>query len=55
MDDRTIERLARRIAIRCRRVIQSVLREEEWADCDALFRAIAKEELRKLAASTQTG
>lgn len=39
---------ALRMARRCRRVIQSCLREEEWRDCDAEFQAVIVSELRKL-------
>ena len=55
MDDKTVEQAAQTIALRCRRAIQAILREEERADCDAEFEAIAKDVLRKLAASIQTG
>jgi hypothetical protein len=43
-DPRTHE-AAIRIARRCRRVIQAVLREEEWMDADFEFYRIAREEL----------
>jgi hypothetical protein len=33
IDPRTHE-TALRLAVQCRRIIQAVLREEEWIDCD---------------------
>ena len=38
---------ARLIAVRCRRVIQAVLRDEEVADAEAEFRRIAEEIIRR--------
>ncbi|WP_422927526.1 hypothetical protein [Singulisphaera sp. PoT] len=37
--------MAGRIAVRCRRVVQACLREEEWADADREFYLIIREEL----------
>lgn len=48
--DREIEKAAATIARRCRRVIQSILREEEVADCDQEFQEIAAEVMKELAA-----
>lgn len=33
-----------RIALRCRRIIQTCLREEEWADADREFYRVVREE-----------
>jgi len=43
-DARTHE-AAIRIALRCRHVIQAVLREEEWSEADREFYRVAREEL----------
>jgi len=37
-----------RIARRCRHIIQSCLREEEWGDADREFYLIARQELEAL-------
>jgi hypothetical protein len=39
------------MAVRCRRVVQVCLREEEWIDADREFYQIIREELEKWTAS----
>jgi hypothetical protein len=46
--DMTTHEAAIRIAQRCRRIIQTCLREEEWADADREFYRIAREELESI-------
>jgi hypothetical protein len=46
--DPKIHAAAIRIAQRCRRIIQTVLREEEWVDADREFYLVAREELEQL-------
>ena len=48
--DPEIRKAAGIIAVRCRRVIQGLLREEEVGDCDYEFREIAAAVMKELAA-----
>jgi hypothetical protein len=45
--DPDIHKAACRIAVRCRNVIQAVLREEEWLDADREFYCVAREVLEE--------
>ena len=49
--DPRIHEAAIRIARRCRRVIQCLLREEEWAEADREFYRVAREELEAFRAT----
>jgi hypothetical protein len=42
-----IHETAIRIARRCRHIVQSCLREEEWIEADREFYRVAREELEK--------
>ncbi|WP_437185279.1 hypothetical protein SH668x_002378 [Planctomicrobium sp. SH668] len=44
----SIDSLARKTAMHCRRVIQSCLREEEWRDADNEFYEIIRRALLEL-------
>lgn len=48
VSDRNLHDAALRMARRCRFVIQSCLREEEWRDCDTEFYAVILEGLKEL-------
>jgi hypothetical protein len=43
-DDRTHE-TAVRLAVQCRRIVQAVLREEEWIEADREFYTVIREGL----------
>ena len=45
--DPDIHKAACRIAVRCRNIIQAVLREEEWGDADREFYRVAREVLEE--------
>jgi hypothetical protein len=45
--DRRLHETAVRIAVRCRRIVQVCLREEEWIDADREFYLIIREELEQ--------
>jgi hypothetical protein len=47
--DDLLKYAARRIARRCRWIIQGCLREEEWGDCEDEFNNVVIEELERLA------
>ena len=49
--DPEIKKAARVIAVRCRHVIQAVLRDEEKADCDHEFTTIAETVITRMVAS----
>jgi hypothetical protein len=49
-DDIEIRKAAAIIAVRCRRVVMSVLRDEELAEADREFSEIAEAVIRELAA-----
>ena len=49
--DPDIKKAARIIAVRCRHVIQAVLRDEEKADCDHEFSEIAETVIRRMVAA----
>ena len=40
-----------RIAVRCRRIVQACLREEEWIDADREFYHVIREELERWTSS----
>lgn len=46
--DNELERIAKRIAVACRCVIQDCLREEEWRDADHEFKIIILKGLKNL-------
>ena len=43
--DAPLDRVARRIARKCRHIVQGCLREEEWLEADREFFRVAREEL----------
>jgi hypothetical protein len=43
--DRQTHETAARLAVRCRRIVQACLREEEWLDADREFYMIIREGL----------
>ena len=43
--DRQLHETAVRLAVRCRRIVQACLREEEWIDADREFYLIIREGL----------
>src|SRR5437868_2182686 len=52
--DPRVHEAAIRMARRCRYIIQSVLREDEWADCDREFYLAIREELERLLLESNT-
>jgi hypothetical protein len=44
----SLETIAWRLAVNCRRIVQACLREEEWRDADQEFFAVIVNELRPL-------
>jgi hypothetical protein len=50
-----IHEAAVRIARQCRSIVQTCLREEEWADADREFYLIARRELEALKPATPAG
>ena len=44
----SLETVAYRLAVNCRRIVQPCLREEEWLDADQEFFAVIVEELRRI-------
>jgi hypothetical protein len=46
---RRLQSAALRMARRCRHIVQTCLREEEWADADQEFHAVILDELQRLA------
>jgi hypothetical protein len=47
--DPGIDQAARKIAVECRHIIQSLLRDEEIHDCDLEFYRVAREILEEMA------
>ena len=47
-----IEKVARRIAKKCRHIVQACLREEEWLDADAEFFRVISSSLNELGPCT---
>jgi hypothetical protein len=45
--ERRLHEAAVRIAVRCRRIVQACLREEEWIDADREFYLVIREELER--------
>jgi hypothetical protein len=45
--DQAVHDTAVRMALRCRRIVQACLREEEWIDADREFYMIIREELER--------
>jgi hypothetical protein len=45
--DPDIHKAACRIAVRCRNIVQAVLREEEWVDADREFYRIGRQVLEE--------
>lgn len=48
MDARELHAIARRVARRCRWIVQGCLREEEWRDADIEFYRVVCDELLRL-------
>jgi hypothetical protein len=51
--DRLAHETAVRLAVRCRRIVQSCLREEEWIEADREFYRIILEGLEQLLAGLE--
>lgn len=53
--DRQLHETAVRLAVRCRRIVQACLREEEWIDADREFYLIIREGLEHYRAASGQG